>query len=310
MGWLDGYAYRKLITLSRASGAVSNYQMKLLVGESSGATGENVDCGAKCQTDFDDIRFTTSDGTTLLDYWIESISGATPNQLATIWIEFNTIGTAATTFYMYYGNAAATAVSNGVNTFLFFDDFNNASIDAKWSTEGTVIESGTEISIAASSALYTDNAFATNTRWVAQVKATTRASWINLLSCQIDGSNYITVVAYGGDWFTEVDTKAGASDWNEYDVAEDSNYHRHEFTRNGTTNVKHLIDNVLKTTNTTNVPSGSGVLYISTDSGDAAKVEWCFISQFLATEPAWGSWGAQEDYYIAKPGFYPHILAH
>jgi len=123
MVWLTGWNYRKAVTLSRASGAVTNYQMKLLVGESSGATGEDVDCGGLCKSDFSDLRFTTSDGATLLDYWIESITGTTPNQLATVWIEFDSIGTGATTFYMYYGNAAATAVSSGANTFITFDDF-------------------------------------------------------------------------------------------------------------------------------------------------------------------------------------------
>lgn len=103
MAWLSGWGYRKAVTLSRASGAVTNYQMKLLVGESSGAIGEDVDCGGKCQAGFHDIRFTKSDGTTLLDYWIEDITGTSPNQLATIWIEFDSIGTDATTFYMYYG---------------------------------------------------------------------------------------------------------------------------------------------------------------------------------------------------------------
>lgn len=37
MSWLTGWNYRKSITISRASGAVTNYQMKILVGESSGA---------------------------------------------------------------------------------------------------------------------------------------------------------------------------------------------------------------------------------------------------------------------------------
>jgi len=133
---LEGWTYRKSITLSRASGAVNNYQMKLLVGESSGATGEDVDCGGHVAADFDDLRFTTSDGETLLDYWIESISGATPNQLATIWIEFDTIGTGATTFYMYYGNADAAAYSNGTNTFITFDDFergnNGDAVGGDW----------------------------------------------------------------------------------------------------------------------------------------------------------------------------------
>lgn len=141
MGWLSGWNYRKSITVSRASGAVTNYQMKLLVGESSGATGEDVDCGAggvsKCQSDFDDLRFTTSDGVTLLDYWIELTTGTTPNQLATIWIEFDSIGTGATTFYMYYGNALAVATSNGFNTFAIFDDFASGSLDAaKWGNSG------------------------------------------------------------------------------------------------------------------------------------------------------------------------------
>lgn len=87
MAWLAGWNYRKSIIVKRASGAVTNYQMKLLLGESSGAVGEQVDCGGHCLSSFNDIRFTKSDGTTLLDYWIESISGTTPNQLATIWIE-------------------------------------------------------------------------------------------------------------------------------------------------------------------------------------------------------------------------------
>jgi hypothetical protein len=140
---LAGWTYRKSITLSRASGAVTNYQMKVLVGESSGATGEDVDCGGLCATDFDDIRFTKSDGTTILDYWIESISETTPNQLATIWIEFDSIGTGATTFYMYYGNAGAAAYSSGANTFIVFDDFergvNTDAVGGSWEVNnGTV----------------------------------------------------------------------------------------------------------------------------------------------------------------------------
>jgi YD repeat-containing protein len=121
-GWLQGWTYRKPVTLSRASGGVTNYQMQLLVGETSGASGEDVDCNGHVQADFDDLRFTTSDGTTLLDYWIESITGTTPNQLATVWIKFNSIGTDATTFYMYYGKTDATAVSSITATFLAGDD--------------------------------------------------------------------------------------------------------------------------------------------------------------------------------------------
>jgi len=105
MAWLTGWSYRKTISLSHAGGALTDYQVKLLVGESSGATGEDIHCGGYGSATFNDLEFTTDDGTTLLPYWIEEITGTTPNQLATVWIKTDSIGTGATTFYMYYGNA-------------------------------------------------------------------------------------------------------------------------------------------------------------------------------------------------------------
>lgn len=79
----------------------------------------------KCQEDFDDIRFTRSDGLTKLDHWVESYTASTS---AIIWVEFNTINQPSlsnptNTFWVYYGNPAATSVSNGTNTFIAFDDF-------------------------------------------------------------------------------------------------------------------------------------------------------------------------------------------
>ena len=124
MGTLVGYNYRKAIVVDQTDdlGAV-NYQMKMLVGESSGATGEQVDCGGHCLSTFNDLRFTSSDGSTLISYWIESLSGVTPNQLATVWVEVPVLDDAAdTTIYMYYGKADASAVSSGADTFKMFND--------------------------------------------------------------------------------------------------------------------------------------------------------------------------------------------
>jgi len=148
MAWLSGFSYRKSITLSRTSGAVTLYQMKLLVGESAGASGEDVDCNSHVLSSFNDLRFTAADGETLLDYWIESITGATPNQLATVWIEFDSIGAGATTFYMYYGKADAPAVSSGANTFIVFDDFergaNGDAVGGAWTVTAGAVQISTE----------------------------------------------------------------------------------------------------------------------------------------------------------------------
>lgn len=119
MAWLSGYNHRRSVTISRSSGAVTDYQIKFLVGEN---TGGSVSCNQKCASDFRDIRFTASDGTTVLPYWIESVSGTSPDQVATVWVKFNTIGATSTTFYMYYGNTEASSASSGTSTFLSFDD--------------------------------------------------------------------------------------------------------------------------------------------------------------------------------------------
>jgi hypothetical protein len=114
VSWL----YRKPITVTNAS---VNYQTKVKIGKTSGATGEDVDCGGYCQDDFDDIRFTASDGATLLDYWVESVAASGTSYLATVWVQND--ATPSTTLYMYYGNSGAATASNGANTFILFDDF-------------------------------------------------------------------------------------------------------------------------------------------------------------------------------------------
>jgi hypothetical protein len=141
VSWLEGWNHRKQIVIAHTDdGAQANYQMKLLIGESVGSAGKQVDCDAHVASDFDDLRFTTDNGTTLMDYWIESITGATPNQLATVWVEIPSIAAhpTDTTIYMYYGNAGAEAESSGANTFIVFDDFESgtlgSNISGNWHT--------------------------------------------------------------------------------------------------------------------------------------------------------------------------------
>ena len=83
---LPGWTYRKSITISRVSGTVTNYQLQIKIGESSGSVGYDVHCEGHILSNFNDLRFTTSDGLTLLDYWIEdtATTGTTPNQVFTV----------------------------------------------------------------------------------------------------------------------------------------------------------------------------------------------------------------------------------
>ena len=146
----SNWGYRKSHVINSASGAGTNYQVNITVHYGSGTDNAwDVYCDSKCRSDFGDIRFTASDGTTLLDYWIEEKHDS---DNATFWVEITDNLTAQdATIYMYYGNPSATTTSNGDNTFIFFDHF--TSLDtSKWtfnSQDGVIEIVGSEIHLQA-----------------------------------------------------------------------------------------------------------------------------------------------------------------
>lgn len=149
---ISGWDYRKQKTINgTTAGAQTNYQMKLTLYNSTGTdTPGNVYLGGNAMSDFGDIRFTKSDGVTLLDYWIESY---TPGVSAVVWVKIDSIPASPSTanIYLYYGNPSATSVSNGDATFLLFDDFLGTSLDTtKWNKVTRFGYSGNSISVSGS----------------------------------------------------------------------------------------------------------------------------------------------------------------
>jgi len=81
----------------------------------------NVTYTPSMKSDFSDLRFTDSDGLTLIPYWVESYVSQVS---AVVWVKVPSIpASSTTTIYMYYGNPDASSASNGTATFEFFDDF-------------------------------------------------------------------------------------------------------------------------------------------------------------------------------------------
>ena len=125
---LSGYSYRRKITIDNTQNSdnLSNFQVLVIV-DTAGLI-----AAGKMQPDCDDIRFTDSDGSTPLDFWIESGVNTSSTR---IWVEVPSIsGSSTKTIYMYYGNPSAQSASNGDNTFLFFDDFSGGNLD-KWTVQ-------------------------------------------------------------------------------------------------------------------------------------------------------------------------------
>jgi uncharacterized repeat protein (TIGR01451 family) len=74
----------------------------------------------KAQNDGSDIRFTHSDGTTELNYWIESWNSL--NELAYIWVRVPALSQGETRIYLYFNNPTVDTASDGLTTFDGFDD--------------------------------------------------------------------------------------------------------------------------------------------------------------------------------------------
>lgn len=122
--WLPDFKYRIPITLTGGvSGVLSNYQILI-----SKIYDNNM------QENFNDVRFTESDGKTLINSWLESKTDAVN---ANIYVKFPTTPTNLETkkYYMYFGNSGVSNNWDGDNTFEFFDDFSGDL--SQWTTIGT-----------------------------------------------------------------------------------------------------------------------------------------------------------------------------
>jgi hypothetical protein len=116
------WSYQKAITIDNTSGgALSNYPVEVTLTTSTpGYTNMN--------SDGSDVRFTKSDTTTEIPYWIETWNNSGNS---TIWVNVtgtNSIPTGESTIYIHYGNSSATSSSNGYNTFPYhFASFETGS---------------------------------------------------------------------------------------------------------------------------------------------------------------------------------------
>lgn len=143
MSWLAGWPFRKKITISGRPGAGTGYTVLLRIGERAETPGAHVHLEGLStkfparKNDGGDLRFTASDGKTLLPFWVE---GVLPDEgqgrLAFVWVKVAADLGTDQSIYVYWGNRDATNGSNPEEAFLLFDDFEGSSLDTtKWHFE-------------------------------------------------------------------------------------------------------------------------------------------------------------------------------
>jgi hypothetical protein len=144
--WRDAsWLKRKEITVTNnVASQLTNFQVQV-----------DVTYDSDMQADFDDIRFTSSDAETDIDFWLES---KTDSDSATFYVEIPTIEASSTaTIYMYYDNDGASSASDADATLLFYDDFDedtsasytshrhyshSSTINWTWDTANSLLHNG------------------------------------------------------------------------------------------------------------------------------------------------------------------------
>lgn len=297
---LHDWYYRKKHTILPAAGAGTNYQVRFNVHYGAGLDSEgNVFLDGQCQADFDDIRFTLSDGKTELDYWIEENN---PSENATIWVEITAdLSSLTQVLYLYYGNLEVSTTSNGTNTFLLFDDFEDGIKDSQWDSGGNPNESGGELTCTGIQPEYYQS-------------SSTFLYAAAMARLSVDGTGTSASSYFGFN----PDTMAGVfpSEMFYFDNDEDDPQHRlwsgtsadAEYTNisqveTETTyqvlwnkSMAHFIRNeeLLDTHTTYIANSAMPIILASYHASGTITFEWVSVRNYIYPEPTLGDWRAQE----------------
>jgi len=302
-GWLMGWDYRKSHTLTgTAVGAQTYYQILIDVRYGSGVDADNtVWLDSKCQVDFDDIRFTTSNGLTQLDYWIES---KTDNSIAVIWVEVDAIPASPDTvdIYIYYGNDEATTMSNGMNVFPdFFDHFDDETLTG-WTVNKNPVESGTIVTITGEDAegIYRDSWVNKRVRFRANIDNSVH-NWCGLepsaVGANLPGAYFHAISASD---FKAISGQ-GAREATALDTGYLGSYQVYTI-KSHSAGTKFDINDLEVADHTTNyLTSGQPLLFqIYSTTSTSLIVDWVFVAKYVSPEPVHTSWGSEQESPIAS----------
>jgi hypothetical protein len=307
MAWL----HRKpIIITGSTAGAQTNYQTKVTVGFIDG----------KMNPDFSDIRFASSDGTTLLNHWRESYTASIS---AVFWVNMPSLpaSPATITIYMYYSNSSAATAGNGDNTFLLFDNFGGSGLDAaKWTQQNSA---GGSLSISNSQVTFSVNG-AADYVWIHSNNLYTYPVWVEgkmdsytpsgatlrfgestgttlrTTGTQPNGNYYNEYSAdvSGGTYRIVGDTSSGGFAVTSAVTSDTSGIWSFAWAATGS-----QIFNFNYLSKLTGADSAAGnianyYLYAGIAAGTAgtAKADWLRIRKYASSEPAAGTPGTEENY--------------
>ena len=319
----NNWSYRKSHVITGSAGAGTGYQIRIIVHKTTGTdAGSDVYMGANPNNDFGDVRFTASDGTTLLSYWMETGSLTSGSQAA-FWVKVAADLGSNQTIYVYYGNGSATTTSNGANTFILFDDFDGTSLDAsKWTKRngGTPSFASGMMTISSnavdpSKIIATGGPNADNNAIVARFKVTGGVNSDERVGLGIRTPNTATPLGYNFLFhdFSALNAEQFLNDGSAWGNSFTFSWQKNTFyTMEAFTNGTNLYGRVNYSTWNTQPLAGFGTaratnfLALNIGSFDATTAwDWAFIRKSIATEPVNSNWSAEQSVPPAITSFSP-----
>ena len=268
MGELAGWPYWKVVSITGQSGAGTDYQVELEIGDSAGG---DFHLEGHCTNFPQDIRITDDDGTTLLDHWVEDIT-ADP---IVMHVEVKDDLGSNQTIRVYYGKSGETSDSNGAATFIDYHSAASAQfLDLFDSPSGALIYEGR----------------------VKATAATHTLKW-GLARTQHggdDSAEYIISYTGNNNRYIRTNEGVGQSDKSETPSFTQNIYYRLKIINTGSAVTGFVDDNQIGTGDiTTDLPLTDMGIFMRVETGTGAQ-DWSFVRKYNSPEPAFSSAGAEQ----------------
>jgi hypothetical protein len=326
--WLSGWNYRQPHVITGATGAGTGYQKKIIVHSGAGtSSGDDVYLKGHCTSFPNDITFTASDGTTQLDFWIETPSG----DPATVWVEVSADLGSNQTIYIYYGKSGQSSLSNGTNTFpLLYCDWEDGSMHLTDLFDNVAEQTTSEVTLGGSYQVTTDgsvkvldlkidsgtnkdNSFQTKNSIQDNVAIRVRAKMVQggtssnghsfiLFSHANPGTQYqMSPFYYNTNQFWRITKRVGGTwtddgTYSESWASASSGYKILETTKIGSSHTVYKDGTQIAQYNSS--ISGASKIAIGVRRYDTYTVEcyydWILVRKFVSPEPANSTWGSEE----------------
>jgi len=301
--WYSTWMYRKSHVIEKASGAGTDHQIRIKVHYGSGTdSNENVYLNGKCRMDFGDIRFTKSDGVTLLDYWMEK---KVDGDYAVFWVEIkDDLSNSDVTIYIYYGKNDVTTTSNLKNTFLdepyHFDTDESDEWGGTawtWDTANSIIKKSTDIYYSYYISNYN---YGRNRKYVARIGRFGSGSdqYFGIVFAFQDNQNFYWVffnVNENKIYLRKLVNNVSSNVVSASFTTSNETYYDLEINWYSNGRVKVYVDGVLKIDYSSLTDWTSGKFGLRAFGDDInVRCDYVFVAKSLLSPPSHGSWGTEE----------------